>query len=242
MKTIYTILVGMMLSYQAFSSELFIRVAKSGIYTGNISNQSQTNPQNVFHFYDLAPGNLPFQLIDQQSGNVIFYQTIVLAPNQRVIAEINGMNQITILQSVPITVINWYETQPQMTSPNYGNPPIYGTPTPTYGTMPPMYGTPPSNGYVQPITDQSFPQFLAFLDRQTMDNTKLQEATNYINKTMLSSQQIIEVAKKFTFDSNKLAWAKAAYPRCYDPANYFLFKDVFTFSSSYSDLQKFIGH
>jgi hypothetical protein len=235
MKTFYAILAAMIFSYQAYSSELFIRVLKPGYFTASVANQTQTNSQNTFRFFDLAAGSISFQLIDQSNGSTSFYQQFMIAPNQRIVAEINAMNQVTIIQTIPISVINWYETTAQF-NPQYGNQPNYNN------GIPPNYNTPSNGGYNQPATDNSFPQFLAFLDRQTMDDNKLREATNYANKTFLSSLQIIEIAKKFTFDSNKLAWAKAAYSRCYDPANYFLFKDVFTFSSSYSELQTFIGH
>jgi hypothetical protein len=55
----------------------------------------------------------------------------------------------------------------------------------------------------------------------------------------MTAAQIAGLVKMMTFESNKLALAKAAYPNCIDRNNYYLVNDAFTFSSSVTELTNF---
>ncbi len=108
-------------------------------------------------------------------------------------------------------------------------------------------GTYPNNqgdGYYnqgQNTNNQYFNQFVSSLRSESFDSNRLQNAKVYASQRNLSANQIKEIAATFTFDSNRLDWAKAAYNSCYDKGNYFLLRETFTFSSSYSDLQDYIS-
>jgi hypothetical protein len=85
-----------------------------------------------------------------------------------------------------------------------------------------------------------FTQFLNSLDKESFDSKKLDKAKKYIDKENLNASQIADIAKKFSFDSNRLDWAKYAYTKCNDKANYFILKEVFSFSTSYDDIEEYM--
>ena len=75
---------------------------------------------------------------------------------------------------------------------------------------------------------------------QSFDETKLSTAKQIVGANCLSAGQITEVCKQFSFEDNKLAFAKFAYDHCTDPQNYFKVNNVFTFSSNTDELNKYI--
>jgi hypothetical protein len=56
----------------------------------------------------------------------------------------------------------------------------------------------------------------------------------------LSTDQIIEIVNLFSFEENKLDYAKFAYSKCVDKNNYFIVNDAFSFSSSTDELTEYI--
>ena len=75
---------------------------------------------------------------------------------------------------------------------------------------------------------------------QSFDETKLSTAKQIAGANCLSAGQITEICKQFSFEDNKLAFAKFAYDHCTDPQNYFKVNNVFTFSSNTDELNKYI--
>ncbi|NBQ47889.1 MAG: DUF4476 domain-containing protein [Sphingobacteriia bacterium] len=58
--------------------------------------------------------------------------------------------------------------------------------------------------------------------------------------TCLSVKQVKEIASLFNMDDDKLAYAKFAFDYCVDKANYYEVSDVFSFSSTTDDFNKFL--
>ena len=56
----------------------------------------------------------------------------------------------------------------------------------------------------------------------------------------LTVSQIKQILNKFTFEDNKLSFAKYAYERTYDQDSYYQINESFTYSSSKSELNKYI--
>jgi hypothetical protein len=200
------------------ASELFVKVNKIGAFYAVVGNQTQYNSSNIFRFFDLNSGFVNLQIVDQYSGSFLMNKNFSLGMNQRVVVEVDQFGNSTVIETVNIQTPNWY-TSNSINSSNFpsGNNPIPGT-----------------------GMHDSFQQFLNMLNQESFDSKKLTEAKKYADKTMMSSQQITEVAKLFSFDSNRLDWAKYAYKKCYDPANYFLLKPVFSFQSNYRILEEYI--
>ncbi|MNY59968.1 hypothetical protein D3C86_1964700 [compost metagenome] len=82
---------------------------------------------------------------------------------------------------------------------------------------------------------------MSSLRAESFDSNRLKSARAYAAKTNLSAYQVKEIAATFTFDNNRLDWAKTAYKNCYDRENYFLLRDSFTFVSNYNDLQDYVS-
>lgn len=225
MKTKYFLLVAFLgVYFQFFASELYLKVNRSGNFQVSAGGQLQTNSTSMFRFFDLYAVNTQVIVTDLSTNTIVFNNYIQLATNQRTIAELDSYGTLTILQNVSISVTNWYTTQ------------TVGTVVNNTGSG---HGSNTGNIYDQ-NTDASFNEFLAYLDKQSFDSNKLTEANTYVSKSSLSASQISQIAKKFTYDSNRLEFAKAAYSNCRDKANYFLLKSTFTYTTSYSELEEYM--
>lgn len=227
MKKIYSLFVIALVSQTSFSAELFVRMLRPGSYVATAYNQTQFNPTNTYRFFELPGGNVSLQINDQQNGFSVYNGSLNLAANQRVVAEIDTYGNFKIIQNTYIASTNWYTTNPGEVCTHPGT--IPGNGYPGGGYYPP-----------NPANDPAFQQFLGMLDQESFDSNKLTAAKSYASKTNLSAQQIAEINKKYTFDSNRLEWAKYAYSKCYDKANYFLLKSTFAYSSNYSALEDYI--
>ncbi len=225
MKKMYLLAVLALTTQISFGAELFVRLLRPGSFVATASNQTQFNPSNTYRFFELPGGYVNLQINDQQSGFSIYNGSLNMAANQRIVAEIDLYGNLNIIQNTYIASTNWYT--PGNVSGTYpGNNP----------------GTYPGNGgyYPNPGNDPAFQQFLTMLEEESFDSNRFATAKSYADKTQLSAQQIADISKKFDFDSGRLDWAKHAYSKCYDKANYFLLKNTFLFSSNYSALEDYI--
>lgn len=236
----------------AHASEFILRINRKGTFIVSASSQTQTNNVNTYQFYNLYGGTTQVRVVDKQTGQVIFKNNLNIPDGVQVVAELDYYGTMTILANNPLGYTNgnggWNDN---IGTVNYGNGNngYYGGSYPNYpnngnhcGT--PYPGTYQGDGYYnqgQGANNQYFNQFVASLKAESFDSNRLQNAKVYASKMNLSAKQIKEIAATFTFDSNRLDWAKAAYSSCYDKENYFLLRETFTFSSSYSDLQDYIS-
>ena len=219
MKKVYLLTAIALITQLSFGAELFVRVSRIGSHIATAYNQTQTNSTNIFRYYELPGGNINLQITDQQNGYSIYTGVLSIAQNQRVVAELDAAGNFKIIQTINIVTTDWYTT--------------------TSGTV--VSGSTSTNGGIPiPANDPGFIQFLKVLDDEAFDSEKLEMGNSYVDKTHLSAQQITDISKKFTFDTARLEWAKHAYGKCYDKANYYLLKSTFTFSSNYSALEEYI--
>jgi hypothetical protein len=78
------------------------------------------------------------------------------------------------------------------------------------------------------------------IEEGSFDDTKLSTAKSIVTSNCLSTDQISQICNLFSFEENKLAFAKFAYPYATDPRNYFKINNVFSFSTSKEELNSFI--
>lgn len=78
------------------------------------------------------------------------------------------------------------------------------------------------------ISSKSFAE-----DRMTL-------AKQILKSNCVSTDQVVEMMGIFTFEENKLEFAKMAYSRTVDSQNYYRVNDAFTYSSSIDELNEFI--
>jgi hypothetical protein len=92
------------------------------------------------------------------------------------------------------------------------------------------------------MNTSDFQSALASIGKQGFEETKLSTAKNIASKQCLNTNQVVQICKTFGFEQSKLDFAKFAYSRCSEPANYFKVNDVFGFSSSVEELNNFTSN
>lgn len=91
------------------------------------------------------------------------------------------------------------------------------------------------------MTDNDFYDLQNMINRTAYSSTKMEIAKQACMNNCMSAEQIREICRMFTFDSDRLNFAKFAYDHCYDRRNYFKVCDVFAFHSSVEDLNRYIS-
>lgn len=218
MKTIFTLLALTFLSLSSFASELFIRVNKAGTFYAMVGLQTHYNNSNTFRFFDLPQGFNEIKIYYNNTSDLIYTGSINLDYNQRVVCEIDASGNLNVIQRQTVVIQNWYTSTVQSNYGNFDNQNFGNNNT-------------GNSGYAE---------FIKLLKEESFDSGKLDRGKKYVSKTTLSAAQIAEIAALFSFDSNRLDWAKYAYQYCFDKQNYFLLKSSFSFSTNYSELEKFI--
>jgi len=101
-----------------------------------------------------------------------------------------------------------------------------------------VVNTPKKCTVQMPASD--FQKAKSSVEKQSFAESKMKVAKQFTNVNCLSTGQIIEIINLFSFEENKLDYAKFAYSKCIDKNNYFQINDVFSFSSSTDELTEFI--
>jgi hypothetical protein len=78
------------------------------------------------------------------------------------------------------------------------------------------------------------------LRRKNLENDRVTMARQIVETNHLSSRQVHQLLQLFSFESNKLDLAKAAYRNTIDKNNYYLVYDVFSFVRSREELTQYI--
>lgn len=90
------------------------------------------------------------------------------------------------------------------------------------------------------MSAQSFQAAKTSINKQSFADTKMKTAKQVLNANCMTVEQIVEIIDLFSFEENKLDFAKAAYTKCVDQSQYFMVNDVFSFSSSVDELTEYI--
>ena len=118
----------------------------------------------------------------------------------------------------------------------------YGQPgqTNTVTTTATAYGqnTPPPPAAMD---QQTFNDAKQSISNASFDDTKLSTAKTILSSNFVTTDQVIELCKLFSFENTKLAFAEYAYSRTVDPNNYFKTGSIFSFDSNKKALNEFIS-
>ena len=87
----------------------------------------------------------------------------------------------------------------------------------------------------------NFESAKATITNESFDETRLSTAKSIIASNCLTSEQVLEICKLFSFEGSRLDFAKSAYGKTVDPNNYFKVNNAFSFSSSKDELNKYIS-
>ena len=96
-------------------------------------------------------------------------------------------------------------------------------------------------GCPRPMNPHSFDQALESISSKSFESSKLTIAKQIVGANCLLCAQVKEIMRLFTFESNRLEFAKYAYKYTWDINNYFLLNDAFEFESSIDELNKYIN-
>ena len=90
------------------------------------------------------------------------------------------------------------------------------------------------------MTPGNFNAAMATIEQQSFEDTRLKTAKQVITANCLNVDQIIQIANTFSFEDNKLNFAKYAYDFCTEPRNYFKLNGIFSFSSNVDELSDYV--
>ena len=90
------------------------------------------------------------------------------------------------------------------------------------------------------MNPRDFDEAMALLSKETFDDTRLATAKQIIANNPMTVNQIAQICRLFTYESNRLEWAKFAYPYCVDKNKYYMLNEVFTYDSSKQELNEYI--
>jgi|GEM_PF-3122349 hypothetical protein len=99
------------------------------------------------------------------------------------------------------------------------------------------FGCAPAPDY---LLECDLDRILCSMRNQSFDSEKLRVAKQAVGRQLIGTYAVRRVMAELTFDDSRLAFAKFAYGKCYDPENYYLVNDAFTFSSSVRELDLYI--
>jgi Domain of unknown function (DUF4476) len=92
------------------------------------------------------------------------------------------------------------------------------------------------------MAGNDFSAALSTISGSNFDDTKLSTAKSILTSNCLSTDQITQICNLFSFEDNKLAFAKYAYAHTVDPSNYFKVINALTFDSNKQALNNFISN
>lgn len=209
-----------------FSSDLVVYSPYGDAFSLFLNNSKVNNyPSSKISVNDLQFGNYNVKIVFQNRNIPKIQQSIYIEKNAQVACALlednNGNFFIDIFNSIIYTDINDY------------NPPI---PVPVPNPVN------PSEVYCDyPMEAANFMGALASIKNQSFDSDKLIIAKQITNANCLSTNQIKQIVAIFDFESEKIKYAKYAYTHCFDPQNYYIVNDAFTFSSSIKKLNDYIS-
>jgi hypothetical protein len=95
-------------------------------------------------------------------------------------------------------------------------------------------------GCSSPMSSGDFANAKSSIQKQSFAETQYKTAQQITRNNCLSVAQVKEIIQLFSFERNRLDFAKFAYDFTTDKKNYYMVNDVFSFSSSVDELNDFI--
>ena len=90
------------------------------------------------------------------------------------------------------------------------------------------------------MNDREFKSVLQAIEKEWLESNKFKSASQIVKSNSLSTAQVEQILLLFSFENNKLELAKQAYANTVDKGNYSMLFDLFSLSSSKTELQRYI--
>ncbi len=88
------------------------------------------------------------------------------------------------------------------------------------------------------VTNSDMNAIIKALKKESFDNARGKLAEMIVCGNLLTSRQIADMAKTFSFDSNRYDFLLTAYRSCVDPQNYVVAANTLEFSTNRNDLMR----
>ncbi|MEM7037386.1 MAG: DUF4476 domain-containing protein, partial [Bacteroidota bacterium] len=85
-----------------------------------------------------------------------------------------------------------------------------------------------------------FDDAMESIKSKSFSDSKMRIAKQVTKSNCLSTDQVTLIIRQFSFETDKLEFAKYAYDYTYDRGNYFKVNDAFTFESSIKELAQYL--
>jgi len=153
------------------------------------------------------------------------------------IIDLDESNAFTILQNKRCWGIVDYHVQirPELTIDLVTNQHHWG-----YNNQSPAPYMQPGQHMQMGMNPQDYEHVCQLIANEKFDNSRMSIAEQVITSNPMTANQILGICKLFTYEDNKLEFAKFAYTRCVDQNNYYLLNEAFTFDSSKQELREYI--
>ncbi|MGC8865899.1 MAG: DUF4476 domain-containing protein [Bacteroidales bacterium] len=204
----------------------------------------------VLRFMNQAPLANYTQTVPDQY--VIPYHTTPLPPQADPNVLPQGQGGINVSVNDPNTGFNMniginssgqqgnYPYPPQGQYPPQSQYPPQGQSFPPTGQYYNMPGYSGPIGCPWPLPQEQFESVLQSIRSKAFEDSRLTIAKQVIDANCLLSAQVKQIMLLFSFEGTRLELAKYAYGHTYDPGNYYMLNDAFTFESSIEELNNYI--
>ncbi len=92
----------------------------------------------------------------------------------------------------------------------------------------------------RPMLQAEFNDALKSLKNKSFEDSKLTTAKQICKANCMTSEQIRDINKEFSFEDSRIEFAKFAYKYVFDPTTYYKVNDSFQFEMSIDELNEFI--
>ena len=110
---------------------------------------------------------------------------------------------------------------------------------PVQVNVPPPPPPPPAGP--MPMDSKTFSDAKRAIAGTAWDDTRLSTAKTILNSNYVTTQQVIEICRIFSWDENKLEFAKYAFKKTVDNNNYFKVNAVFSWDDSKTALNNYVN-
>ncbi|WP_266368434.1 DUF4476 domain-containing protein [Tellurirhabdus rosea] len=257
MSRTYAFLLGLTLSLMSAvvaraDVEFFLKIDDGGRYTVVIDEQSITLNTGRFRFFELPAGRNRVAIL--RNNYPVFQDWIDLRPDSRTVAEFHPRRGLRLLTQFPLFDNGMY-CGPNWDQPYASNRPDYGRPgngRPDNWNNRPGSGLPgsgrPGNGNGNwgnnrpyEMNPRDFDRIRQGISRESFDERKFEFLRNVLPGQPVSTAQMCELLRMFSFDKYRLEAAKVGWECVSDRNNYYATFDTFSFESSRRDLKQHIG-
>lgn len=211
-----------------------------------INGQQFSAANNLVRLDGLAPGNYPVKVLRPSywgNNGVVFSGNIRVPQRSEVTAIITQRGMKVHAEPIPRHTGSYWS--------GHGNGGYHHAPNPNgnggFVSMIPTCEPAPepiicNTPVVIGMHPNQFQNALRSIENATFDSDQVRIAKQIIRTNGASSAQITEMIRLLSFESSRLQVAKFGYRFVADPENYYIVNDVFWFSSSIRELDRFINN